>query len=43
MRSIEEVERLIELVMKKDITFEEALKPVDSFEREPGRSDGAVE
>lgn len=43
MKSIEEVERLIELVMMDDITFKEALKLVDSFDREPGRSDGAVE
>ena len=43
MRSIEEIERLIELVMKEDITFEEALKLVDSLEKEPERFDDEAE
>ncbi|MBA5730037.1 hypothetical protein HW423_09600 [Aerococcaceae bacterium INB8] len=43
MRSIEEIERLIELVMKEDITFEEALKLVDSWEKERERFDDEAE
>lgn len=43
MRSIEEIERLIELVMKEDITFEEAVKLVDSLEKEPERFDVEAE
>lgn len=37
-----ELERLIELVMKNDIAFEEALQLIDSLEKEPERFGDAV-